>query len=308
MLRPSRPTRAVAGAAAGAALVSVLLAVPAHAAPVAASGSTTVLASVSASVRIVTPPTRVSRSALVRLMRNAGKSTDKALFGGAKLLSTTTVGGVSATSLGRTRAGRSSTRDARGAVILTDYRSGRGWLRISDLVAGLQITPEQLAAALASLGKAGASWAVITTRPTTTTVRPSGTENELVGMAKAASDWRWKRAKGITTWRLTPPRTGPSGTLVIGLDKRQRIVREDLTMRMTKPVRATVRASLLARYGDVTPIVLPTDAQSVGFFDLLMALLEQADDSGRTVPVGDATARAAAVEAQVQALRSMSGR
>jgi hypothetical protein len=244
----------------------------------------------------------------VRLLRNAGKATDRALFAGAKLATTASIaGGPTSTTIGRTRDGRSSSRDARGAVTLTDYRSGRGWLRIADLVAGLEVTPEQLAAVLASLGRPGASWAVVTSRPTTAT-RPSGTETELVGVARTAPDWRWKRAAGITTWRLAAPRSGAGRSVVLGLDRRQRIVREDLTMGMTQPMRLTARASVRVRYGDVTPVVLPTDAQSVGFFDLLMALLEQGDDAGRAVPVGDATARAAAVGAQIEALRAMSGR
>lgn len=294
MHRPARPARLAAAAVAGTALVTAMLAVPSQAAPVAANGT------VAASVRIVTPPTSVSRSTLVRLLRNAGKTTDKALFAGARLQNTAIVNGRTSTTIGRTRGGLASTRDENGAVVLTDYRSGTTWVRIADLVDGLGVTPEQVANALDSLGKPGATWAVITDGPGGASVTGS-TEADLVKQARAASTWSWKRAKGITTWRLASPRAAMPSTTVIGLDKRQRVVRETLTTSSSKPVKATARITVLARYGSVSPIVLPTDPQSVGFTALLQALAAQPENPTVARVVG-------AARAQLEALRAMSGR
>ncbi|MFN8169123.1 MAG: hypothetical protein U0S36_10105 [Candidatus Nanopelagicales bacterium] len=298
MLRPARTSRALATVAAGAAVSSVLLALPASAAtaPTHLAAGT----SVSASVRIVTPPTRVSRSALVRLMRNAGSTTDAALLSGAKLQNTVTVNGRTTSTFGRTRGGLSSVRDQNGVVTLTDYRSGRAWVPIADVVEALGVTPEQVAIALDSLGRPGATWAVITSGPGAATGTGS-TETELVRQARAASTWTWKRAQGITTWRLAAPRSAMPSTMLVGLDRRQRVVRETLTTTVTSPVRSSARVTVLARYGRVSPIVLPTDAQSVGLTQLIAALESQPQGPGLRGIVG-------AAAAQIAALRAMSGR
>lgn len=287
MLRPARPARSLSAALAGTAVAAALLVVPAHAAPVAAR---------SAAATVVTPPTQVSRAALVRLMRNAGKATDAGLVAGARMRTTVRIGGMTLSSTGRTRDGLSSMRGPNGNVTLTDFRSGRGYMPIADAVAGLEVTPEELAAALASLGKPGATWAVITPMAGA----PSGTAgagSDLVRQPRTASTWTWKRAHGITTWRIGAPRAALPTALVVALDKRQRIVRETLTASSTRPIKLTTRVSIAVRYGAVAPIVLPTDAQTVSFDALLKAL------AGSQMPPG-----VAAVGAQIAALRSMTGR
>jgi hypothetical protein len=292
MLRPARPARSLSAAVVGAAVAAALLVVPAHAAP-APSGSS--------AVRVVTPPTQVSRAALVRLMRHVGKATDKGLVSGARIRTTLTVGTMTTTTTGRTVDGRAATRSANGAVLLTDYRTGRGYAPIADVVEGLDVTPEQLTAALTSLGKPGATWAVISDAP----AGAAGTGSDLVRQARAASTWTWKRAHGVTTWRLGAPRAALPTTSVVALDRRQRIVRESLTVTSTRPLKLTTRVSVRLTYTRVAPITLPTDAQSVDL-DALLEALAAGGDAGTTPPVR--VALAAQVDGQIAVLRSAAGR
>lgn len=295
MLRPATSLRSLAGATAGVAVASLLLAVPAHAAPVAPTPGAAV--SASTSVRIVTPPTRVSRSALARLLRHAGTVTDKALLAGAKVRTSITLPGITATTLVRTRDGISSSRTPMGFRLLTDYRAGVGYVPISEFLQG--IDPAALAAALDSLGRPGASWATLKSTPADL----AATDDAMVRIARAASDWRWKRTAGITTWRLRVDDKDPVA-IVVGLDQRQRIVRQSLSAKASKRVPFATRFSTTTRYGAVTPIVLPRPDQTVDLLELFLALASGQDD---TVDRGTAI-RVSYLETQIQALRTLSGR
>jgi hypothetical protein len=284
----------VSVAVAGAAVAAALLVVPAHAAP-APSGPS--------AVRVVTPPTQVSRAALVRLMRHAGKATDRGLATGARMRTTVSIMGTTVSATGRTVGGRTVTRTTDGRVTIADYRTGTGYAPISDVVDGLGVTPEQLSAALASLGKPGATWVVITGPGGGSGTPSSGAD--LVRQARTASTWTWKRAHGITTWRLGKSRAALPWGLVVALDKRQRIVRESLTASTTKPVKISTSMSIRVRYGTVAPITLPTAAQSVD----LDALLEALKDGGDALAAQSAASLVvASVQTQIMALRTMSGR
>lgn len=295
MLRPARPARSLSAAVAGAAVAAALLVVPAHAAP-SPSGSPT--------VRVVTPPTQVSRAALVRLMRHAGTATDRGLAAGARTQTSVSLMGMTLTATGRTVGGRAAMRTSDGTLTLLDYRTGSGYTPIADAIAGLGVTPEQLADALTALGKPNATWAV-TTGPAGggSAARSSGAD--LVRLARTASTWTWKRAHGITTWRLGAARAGMSSTALVALDKRQRIVRQIVSASVTKPIKLSSRVSIRVRYGTVVPITLPTAAQTVDLDALLEALKEAGD-----LPVGPPVApvAVAAVQAQLAALRTMTGR
>lgn len=287
MPRPARPARGLVTAVAAAAVAVALLVAPAQAAPAPAGPST---------VRVVTPPTSVSRAALVRLMRQAGRATDRALDEGARLRATWG-GGLSAVAAGRIRDGRSRTRDASGRVLITDYRSGAGWIPIADAVDGLGVTPAQLSEALAELGKPDAGWVLIATRAGRAPVLGA----DLVREARRASTWAWARAHGVTTWRLGWSRILRT-SIVYRLDERQRLVRQTITQSADGPVRFRMRVDVRMRYVAVAPITLPTEERSVGLSELLTALGVPQDDMPVVVP-----RVAAPVEAQIAMLRTMSG-
>jgi hypothetical protein len=183
-----------------------------------------------------------------------------------------------------------------GPVMLSDYVAGRAYLPIAVVAEGVGVEPDVLAAALASLGKPGATWAVSDARGQDP-VPVAGTD--LVRSARAASTWTWKRAHGITTWRLGESRQDVRITTAVALDKRQRIVRESLVL-STRSRGRGAEQSLRVRYAGVAPIMLPTEAQSVDLDELLKALASTAG-----APVAPVLVDAA--QAQVAALRSMSG-
>ena len=302
--RGALPVRVGSAAIAlGVALAAGVLAAPAGAAPVAPAPG----ASVSAAA-VVTPPTSVSRASLVRLMRHAGHQTDRGLRSGAQVRSLSRAGGQTSTSSGRVRQGRAALTTSTGERMLLDYRSGTGYVRIADLIRGSAVTPEQLHQALTELGKPDARWASIGVSPSRAG-SPSfstSTRDGLVEVAETASNWRWRRAHGLTTWRFAPAGARAElGALVLGLDPAQRIRRQttssSLTLRLgrSRSTTFTSTSTTVLRYRPVAPIVLPTSAQAVDLVELVIRLAQlETPSTARTI---------GALESSLRSLQTLTG-
>lgn len=225
--------------------------------------------------RVAVPPRRADRASLVRLFARVDRVSTVGVVAGARIRTTTSRTGEpteTTRTRTRTRGHRYVVRNACDYSIFDD-RTMLSYTHVPEVACVADVTPAQLAAALAQRGSSDATWVRIGFLP----VLEDGASGSAAGqlgdhrwLADNATDWAWSRRHGRTTWtlRVSTPHV-PDVTARIVLDRRGRVVREMVTTRWGRDITALRRR---VAYGQVARIALPPATAVVdgdALFDLL---------------------------------------